>query len=376
MRLKAASRDAGYHDINATRHPSLPKNSKRTAATLAHLNPGGIIVMVDSVAFLSECDRGPRLNQLADFFNETASGTRGMPVRRPVVDRRLLPNDALLDRFVDLHARRQGFFDQHYHGSIPYRLEEECRMGHAILRYGQGGLGQLLFYSLGTAEGTMARTLSEISEGQIRALCCSPSEENYKCFMAFGEPEHAAFFLGPFHRLTKEHLDSDSKLQKFSGGFDIILEDTTFQMYSPNREQQIDFVSQHLKKDGIFLLVEKFRAPNLSDYEVRERQKDFGFKSRYFEVEEIARKTSLVLNTMRDSEVTLVELADAIYSRYTHCVVTWNSGNFYGLAASNSTDNLRRYMSSMVQPAIPAEYAYGPEPYTVLSEWINMAKLS
>lgn len=321
--------------------------------------------------FLTECDRGPRLNQLAGFFRETAAGKSGAPVRKPVIDTRLLPSDALLHRLIELHARRQGNFDQHYHGSIPYRLEEECRMAHALLRYAQVSTSDVSLYSLGTAEGTMARALSELSRGKIQSLSCSPNEENYRCFMAFGEPPHARFFLGPFHRLTKDYLRSDENLKQFSAGFDFILEDTTFQMYSPNRDKQIEFVTRHLKEDGILLFVEKFRAADPHDYEGRESQKDFGFKTRYFGIDEIQRKSKLVLSAMHDCEVTLAEMANAVYACFRHCVVTWNSGNFYGLAASNSEENLRRYLSLMVHPAIPAEYVYEPEPYTELATWVR-----
>lgn len=79
--------------------------------------------MQDFEEFFTECDRAPRLNQLARFFAETASGRGGVPGRKPVADMRLLPPDNLLNRVVELHACRQGYFDQHYHSSIPYRLE-------------------------------------------------------------------------------------------------------------------------------------------------------------------------------------------------------------------------------------------------------------
>ncbi|WEZ85961.1 class I SAM-dependent methyltransferase (plasmid) [Rhizobium sp. 32-5/1] len=321
--------------------------------------------------FFTECDLGPRLNQLAGFFNETAAGQSGVPIRKPVIDTRLLPTDPLLYRLIELHARRQGNFDQHYHGSIPYRLEEECRMAHALLRYAELNSTHVSLYSLGTAEGTMARTLSELSRGKIQSLSCSPSEENYRCFMAFGEPPHAHFFLGPFHRVTKDYLRSQETLQQFSGGFDFILEDTTFQMYSPNRQRQIEFVAGHLNEDGILLFMEKFRAADPDDYAARESQKDFGFKTRYFGLAEIQRKSRVVLSTMHECEVTLAEMANAVYAHFRYCVVTWNSGNFYGLAASNSKQNLRRYLSQMVHPAIPAEYVYDPEPYTELATWMG-----
>ena len=321
--------------------------------------------------FFNECDRGPRLNQLANFFSDTAAGKNGMPVRKPVVDTRLFPADTILHRFVDLHARRQGFFDQHYHTSIPYRLEEECRMAHALFRYAQLSPTDVLLYSLGTAEGTMARTLSELSHGKIQSLSCSPNEENLKCFMAFGSPRDASFYLGPFHRLSKDHLRSDEKLDRFADGFDFIFEDTTFQMYSPNRMKQIEFVAHHLKADGIFLFLEKFHASEAREYQTREFQKNYGFKTRYFDAEEIERKTREVLTTMHEGEVSLSEMATAVYAHFKHCVITWNSGNFYGLAASNSSENLWRYLSLMVEAAIPAEYVYEPQAYRELSKSVG-----
>jgi len=332
--------------------------------------------MQDFSEFFEECDRGPRLNQLTGFFTATAAGMSGMPLRKPVVDMRLMPHDILLQNFIELHSRRQGFFDQHYLASIPYRIEEECRMAHAILRYSQMVSGELLLYSLGTAEGTMARTLSEITGGKIRSLSCSPNEENQKCFMAFGEPVGASFFCGPFHRLTKDHLRSDATLERFADGFDFVFEDTTFQMYSPNRRRQVEFVSDHLRPNGIFLTIEKFRTRDPDTYKAREFQKDHGFKAHYFGADEIARKTTLVLNTMHECEVTLSEMADAIYAQFAHCVVTWSCGNFYSLAASNSEEKLRQYLMAMIQPALPAEYVYEPAPYTDPANWVKREQSS
>ncbi|KUM24135.1 hypothetical protein AU467_06820 [Mesorhizobium loti] len=319
--------------------------------------------------FLAECDRGPRINELKDFFAATAAGQSGVPIRKPAVDTRLLPGDDLLRGLVGLHAARQGFFDQHYHGSIPYRLEEECRMAYAVLKYARYHEVPLSLYSLGTAEGTMARTLSELSGGKIRSLSCSPNAENYKCFVAYGEPPAAEFFVGPFHRLTKDVLSSDVRLAKFASGFDFILEDTTFQMYSPNRVKQIEFVMQHLKEGGIFLFVEKFRAVDENDYKRREWQKDFGFKARYFPQDEIEKKKDAVLKIMFNNEVTLGEMFHAAGAHFNHCVMTWNSGNFCSLAASNNRENLNLYLSQMADPAIPNEYVYETSLYQANTDY-------
>lgn len=322
--------------------------------------------MKDLERFLEECDNSPRLNEMANFFKSTAAGISGQPVVPPVADRRLLRCDDLMDQIIDLHARRQGQFDKHYHSSIPYRLEEECRMAYAILKFARGKLAETKLYSLGTAEGTMARTLSELSGGKIQSLSCSPNEENQKSFLAHGVPPHAEFFVGAFHRLSKEYMCCDERLQRFSDGFDFVLEDTTFQMYSANRQMQIEFVAQNLKPGGIFLFVEKFRAPSDGEYQAREFQKDFGFKARFFPPDAIKRKAGEVLVRMYQNEVTLQDMAKAVYSHFRYCVVTWNSGNFYGLAASNHSENLERYLSHLVEPAIPKEYTYAPEAFTAL----------
>lgn len=324
--------------------------------------------MRDFASFFEECERAPRLNELSGFFAATAAGRSGNPIKQPQVDRRLLGDDKLLDRFIRLHEQRRGPFDQHYHASIPYRLEEECRLGHAILRYGQHMSEPLNLYSLGTAEGTMARTISELAEGRVESLSCSPNIENHRSFMAYGDPPHAAFFLGPFHHLRKELLRSRQDLAKFASGFDIILEDTTFQMYSPNRADQIEFVSQHLKDDGLFIFVEKFRHEDDEEYRRRERQKDHGFKTRFFTAADIRAKEETVLTQMNRNEVHLAEMNETLRRFFGHSFVTWNSGNFYTLVASNSSENLGLFLSKLCPAAIPGEYVYANLPYRLYPE--------
>ncbi|NTF63371.1 class I SAM-dependent methyltransferase [Agrobacterium rhizogenes] len=323
--------------------------------------------MRDFSSFFQECEGAPRLNELSSFFAATAAGRAGRPIREPQVDKRLLKGDDLLDSFVSLHERRRGPFDQHYHSSIPYRLEEECRLGYAILKYSEGLAGALNLYSLGTAEGTMARTISELADGRIESLSCSPNIENQQSFLAYGNPPHASFFLGPFHHLTQALRHSRQDLIKFSSGFDIIFEDTTFQMYSPNRLDQIGFVSQHLKEDGLLLLVEKFQNPDIQEYQRREDQKDHGFKARYFSHADIVAKEAAVLTIMNQNEVTLADMGAAVKPYFRHCYITWNSGNFYSLVASNSLPNIERFISGLIEPAIPGEYVYGPLPRSLFS---------
>jgi hypothetical protein len=213
----------------------------------------------------------------------------------------------------------------------------------------------------------MARTIAELAGGRVETLSCSPNIENYHSFCAYGDPPHASFFVGPFHHLTTDVFHSRANLIKFASGFDIILEDTTFQMYSPNRVDQIGFVSQRLTDDGLFLFVEKFRGIDVEEYKRREDQKDHGFKARYFSRDDIERKEASVLTVMNQNEVTLGETEAAIRQYFRHCYITWNSGNFYTLVASNSLPNLERFLSNLIEPAIPDEYVYEALPRSLFS---------
>lgn len=161
-----------------------------------------------------------------------------------------------------------GHFDPHYFSSIPYRLEEEIRLGDALLEYGKSdrrGRSPVGYYVLGAAEGTFARALADLAAGSILTLSCSPNKENEESFFRFGRPCFPRF-QGPFHRLTPSILSTDPILQPLGGKFDVIMEDTTFQMYSPNRSEQIDFVKQYLKKTAYSFLLrssDKQTLPNI-----------------------------------------------------------------------------------------------------------------
>ncbi|TGU53275.1 class I SAM-dependent methyltransferase, partial [Mesorhizobium sp. M2D.F.Ca.ET.148.01.1.1] len=69
-----------------------------------------------------------------------------------------------------------------------------------------------------------------------------------------------------------------------------------------------------------------------------------------------------------NNEVTLEEMSRAVGTHFKHCVMTWNSGNFCSLAASNSRENLNLYVSQMADPAIPHEYVYEGGLYRSLTD--------
>lgn len=310
--------------------------------------------------FFRECDKAPRLNEMAEFFSATAAGRSGVPTKLPRVDPRLFQGDEALVGLNNVQRQIWGRFGPHYFSSIPYRLEEDIRLGDAFLRYGFTGHDDSLtrIYILGAAEGILARTLAKLGKGKIQTLSCSPNKENEESFFLHGRPEHATFFLGPFHHLTRSRMVATPGLKQFSDGFDIILEDTTFQMYSPNRMVQIGFVKRHLKEEGIFLFLEKFRNADSDEYLRRELQKDHGYKTRFFNPDDIKNKTDVILQRMSRNETTLDDMSAALAAYFKYGCVTWNCGNFYTLAVSNSADNLRRLISAMAPPCIPNEYVY------------------
>lgn len=315
--------------------------------------------------FFMECDKAPRLNEMAEFFSATAAGRSGVPTKVPRIDPRLFQGDVALVGFNNAHRQIWGSFGPHYYGSIPYRLEEDIRLGDALLRYGCTSTSDdspARIYVLGAAEGILARTLAELGNGKIQTLSCSPNKENEESFFLHGRPEHATFFLGPFHHLTRSRMKATPGLRHFSDGFDIILEDTTFQMYSPNRTAQIGFVKRHLKNDGILLFLEKFRQAETEEYLRRELQKDHGYKARFFFPNEIKSKHEVILKKMNLNETTLDDFSVVLTEHFKYGCVTWNCGNFYTLAASNSADNLRHLISAMAPPCIPNEYVYTETP--------------
>jgi len=318
---------------------------------------------MDINEFKNECRNAPRLNNLSKFFLSTASGTNGMPLLgEHTADTSLFLHDANVNLFYKFHKNLRGYFDKHFFASIPYVLEEECRMGSALLNYGISKAYKknipTRIYTLGTAEATMARTIAKLADGKIKTFSCSPTEENRTSFFLYGIPQHAKFFVGPFCDVDYTLFNSNSEYYDFKNGFDIIVEDTTFQMYSNNRYEQISFVKDKLVDDGIFIFVEKFRNKSAEEYMKREKQKDKLFKSRYFSPEQIELKKRDVLSVMNNFEVSLLDFCKSLKRIFKNAVIVWNSGNFYTILASNSQESLTELISNLIPPCIPSIFCY------------------
>lgn len=326
---------------------------------------------MDLVKFKQECENAPRLKEMADFFSTTAAGIGGMPLLNECkVNNTLFQQDASVNLFYKVHENLRGQFDKHFFASIPYMLEEECRMGTALLSYGISKSIErdtyTKVYTLGTAEATMARTIAKLANGKIKTFSCSPTKENEQSFYSHGIPEHAKFFVGPFYKVDYSLFESNPKYYDFKDGFDVIVEDTTFQMYGKNRYEQIACVIDKLKDDGVFIFVEKFKNGSLDDYMRRESQKDKLFKSKYFSSDQIESKKLSVLSIMNNFEAHLTDFYGTLSKFFKNAVMTWNSGNFYIIMASNSQKSLKDLVSKLIPPCIPSAFCYESLPKIIM----------
>lgn len=313
--------------------------------------------------YVARARQAPRLNEMFASFSGIAGGSEGLP-RFPVsMDPGLLGHDSAALSYSSFRHSYAGPFNKHFVASLPFALEEQCRLGAGLLDYCLRTSEATALYTLGDGSGVTARALASASRGRIKTLNCSPNPENYQNFLS-NHPDESYFFNGPFFELTPQRRNQMGG-GVFGDCFDVIIEDTTFQMYGKERIEPVALALRHLKSDGLFILIEKLAQPDPEEFMRRERQKDDDFKSRFFSQGAIADKRSVIVSKMDSQLVTLGELAEAVSLFLDHVIITWNSGNFYTLAASNCDSRLRRFAESLTIPALPPEFLYEELPLTL-----------
>ncbi len=158
------------------------------------------------------------------------------------------------------------------------------------------------------------------------------------------------FILSPYNKITNSNI---RELFPNFNVFDVIIEDTTFQMYSPDRAKQIKFTKEKLKKDGIIGFIEKFSNKDITEFLKREHIKDSLFKNRFFSQKDIQLKKDNVLTDMNNGLVTIDTFKNILADFFKYAVINWNSGNFYTVYASNSKNNLLSFLSNMTPALTP-----------------------
>ena len=342
----------------------------------------------------------PRVHGLAGKFMAIASGNSGVPSTTPLDDpnaTELFHGDAAVLEFHNDMKNRFSSFGHHFISSIPYALQEWSRLGSALTMYlsdvSQQSGRHAYFHSVGSAEGVVARTIASLGNGSIYTLTNSSTPENRPEFFRKGAPETAFFFSGPYfeiypaalqaaNEITRHGYDvaadqasliNSLELAPFEKGFDVVFEDTCFQMHAPNRLEQVAWVCQNLRDDGLFVAWEKCSLSDLNEYQHREDMKDTAFKARYFSTGQVAEKKATILQRMETGQVPLQELVDGIAATLKHVVVTWNSGNFYIVVASNDPAKVGKFCSYMLPPCIEPQFQHMELPQTLHGHKLDLS---
>ncbi len=298
---------------------------------------------------------GPRMTVLMPSFEKIAAGIAQRPRQNIVASPLFLEQHRELEEYHRVFQSNLGAFLRHGCASIPFLLEELVRVGVAIHRLSREWPSEhLSYYETSSADGTVARTLAEFSHGNVKTLTDSPNSANEIEFSRLCTHAHSHFYNGSFADITPSFVKD--RYPMFRDGFDIIWENTTFQMYGNYRDQQIAYVKRLLKKDGLMIFLEKMNHPCPNEYARRERIKDDLFKSRYFTAEEIARKRVDIIDIMERGQVTLDSFTKSAMEQFKHVHVLWNSLNFYHVVATDSADTLAAFISKLEAPFIPSEF--------------------
>lgn len=303
---------------------------------------------------------GPRVTSLYQHFEDIAAGIRQIPRKAIVAKDEFINRNPNYGRYHSIFQRNIGTFYKHLCASIPFLIEEHCRLGVALYELGRmksfqtGDLFTL--YETSSADGTNARTLAEYSGYNIKTLTDSPNPSNGINFNKLCLHKHSDIHIGPFVDITPEYLIDRRDRPYFRNGFDIIYENTTFQMYSKKRSDQIAYVRRVLKKDGLMVFLEKLNHDDPIEYTRREQIKD-SFKTQYFTPDQIEEKNKSILLEMEKHQVSLKELTEAINLHFSHAYLIWNSANFYEIIASDNFYSLRDFIHLIDKPYVPMPYS-------------------
>ncbi|NEO88353.1 MAG: hypothetical protein F6J87_29485 [Spirulina sp. SIO3F2] len=303
--------------------------------------------------------KGPRLNSLLPHFENIAAGRSQAPHKEVLAAPVFLEQRSEYKEYHNIFQRNIGQFYKHLCASIPFFVEEQCRLGIALYKLAQHRLSNkeapFTYHETSSADGTNARTLAEYAQGLVRTLTDSPNPANGENFHRLCQHHYSDIHIGPPTDITPEYLAERNEHSYFKDGFDVIFENTTFQMYGPNRKAQIAYIKRILKENGLIVFCEKIMHPNYDEYQRREEIKD-RFKRIYFTQSEIVQKHSQILEEMERCQVTLNSLVDAIHCHFKYAYMIWNSTNFYEVVASNDHASLQYFLSYLGQ-------GYVPEPF-------------
>ena len=307
--------------------------------------------------FRNKMYKSPRLNELFENFEKIANGIDQVPYKIPKIDKSYLnKDDYLLHNYI--FNKNLGTFFKHGISSIPYLSEEILRVDVAIKKLAEEeGIKReapLTYWETSSADGSRARTLAEYLNGLVVTLTDSPNMGNKVQFDLSPYHPYSYFYHGAFVDICPKFLAKQTYHAAFKNKFDIIWENTTFQMYGNDRLEQLAFLNQSLKEDGLIILLEKMNSKNSGEYNLMEMYKD-DFKSKFFDKNQIAKKKETILNTMEKGQVTKEELSNAASKIFKYGYIIWNTTNFYEFVFSNSKSKIEKFVSYLPDAYVPQE---------------------
>lgn len=183
----------------------------------------------------------------------------------------------------------------------------------------------------------------------------SPNTGNKKEFDRLLTHGNSFFHCGCWVDIEPDFLKKNPYSRHFQSGFDIIWECCTFQMYGNNRKEQMQYIAESLKPDGLVFLYEKLNTPLHEDFMRMEVLKT-KFKERYFNKKDIIMKEKSILKTMHTECVTLDELINEAKNIFRYGALIWNAGNFYEIVVTDSKKSLLSFINLLPAIFVPNEY--------------------
>ncbi|MEM9540683.1 MAG: class I SAM-dependent methyltransferase [Cyanobacteria bacterium P01_E01_bin.42] len=289
-----------------------------------------------------------------------SSGEKQPPSLVPTGELDYLSRHNGLLEYHDLFQKNLGTFYKHFTASVPFIIEEQCRIGLGICRLARNLIenenNYLTFCEIGVGDGPNGRTLAEFSKGKIRTLSTSNSIYSKNNFYQLCNHNYSRFHHGSFIEITPEYITSHVDLDLFRDGFNIIYENATFQFYGPEREDIIEYVARLLQEKGLMIFLEKLRCPDEREYKDREKIKDDLFKKKFFSDRDIAEKRLGILEVMESGQVDIESLVSAIEQNFKYVYLIWNSTNFYEFVASNNKTMVSEFLRLLPPPYLPSPF--------------------
>lgn len=315
-------------------------------------------ISLQAVAHLEHDLEQSAMLQLASHFHNLATGASQVPLQS--VASHLLHDPRLLDYHDRLIAGAGPLFT-HFLASVPYILEELCRIGVALAEVTQhssrDAAQSVTLLELDAFDGSHGRALAGHSGGQVHSLTTSPNPANQAAFERHADARLSQFYPRSFLTLVPSQLHLPP-YQRFAEGFDFAYEMAAFQFYSQAREHHVAHVKRFLKADGLALFLEKLNHDDPHEYLRRERIKDEVFKTRYFSEAEINWKRQQMLNQMHNGQVTKAALLDVLRGQFRYVHLLWNSSNFYEFVASDNRERLEAFVASLEPVIQPVEFCF------------------